>query len=203
MPVGRRSIHFHFGSRVYDDMGGAGLFSGLSDLAMKIFVLKAQSDFGGHRNGSGHRFAHGPNDVIKSLRCTQQSGPSVMTVHGFGRTSEVQVDARCTECRRSKGVLSHRRRLAAEELDKHRRPGARTPVLPELRAIPVKNMVGKKLVRDAYEFGDHTVDAADLAEQFAQDPIEHAFHRRQLDKWSPYVELASWHRHSNSFPVTG
>ena len=114
-------------------MGRAAVGQGPRAIQGAVGTVVAQAHLRGHRNLARHRATHGGDDVVHQLRLLEQYRAAARAVHGLGRTTEVQVDHRGTQLTGERGVIRQARRIGAEQLHTHRRPGAGPAAVAQLR----------------------------------------------------------------------
>jgi hypothetical protein len=175
-------------------MGRAAVGQGPRTIQGAVGTVVAQAHLRGHSNLARHRATHGGDDVVHQLRLLEQYRAAARAVHGLGRTTEVQVDHRGTQLTGERGVIRQARRIGAEQLHTHRRPGAGPAAIARhVQAQPAhrRGAIGIELAERLFHVGnvaeetDAPIDAADAGQHVAEDFIHQTFHRRQGDLHEP------------------
>jgi hypothetical protein len=115
----------------------------------------------------------------QSLGIGEQRRAAAVAIDRWRRTAEVEIDSRRRERSKARRVVGETGRVAAEELNDHRRPGSGATLAGEFGTAAEKSTRRQQAARDANELADCPVIAADARQHVAQQVVDQALHRCQ------------------------
>ena len=140
-------------------------------------IVDAEAHFCRKRHVDRNDCAHGASNPVEQLRLAQQRGAAAMAIDGRRRAAEIEVDPGRLQRHQPAGVLGHQIRIRSEQLDAHRRAGSGPAVAEQLGADSLISLDRQHVARDADEFANGPVVAADARQHAAQQVVGEPFHR--------------------------